>query len=199
MSGPVLIAKGVPLTHMARGGDEHLHVSAIIRHIAIGLGHITPTDDPINFDMLELGNILEEGIERRYPHFIRVGELEYDGLFGNCDFYDADNTAIVEVKRTSISTNNPAEGKKFWKYWVQGKAYCKMMESIGIHTTKVHLIIEHTVGDWDRTKPPSPVIHHWLWEFTQHEIDSNWAMIKAHAAQVKQKAYAAKSKPVRHR
>jgi hypothetical protein len=158
-------------------------VSSVIRYLAVKLGHLEDRGSdaaPPDPSLLEMGNVFEEGIERRFPHFIRIGQLSYDGMFGTLDFFDPIDWCVVEVKWTYMSSSNPPESKKFWKYWAQAKAYCKMLESVDMGTTKVRLIVGHAFGNLDRTVQPRPIINHWYWDFPQSEIDSNWRMVKSH-------------------
>lgn len=183
-STPVLIGEGIgELLPMERGGTPDRHVSYLIRKLCLRLGHFKDTGEEPDIDRMELGSAFEDaivdGLSRRYarahPHrFIKPGELELDGLLGNPDLFDCVDCAVIEIKLTWMSAEQDPEGKKFWKYWIQLMAYCKMM---GILLGRLH--VGHIMGDWDRSKGlPRPQYKRWERRFTQREVDNNWVMLQ---------------------
>lgn len=182
---PRLVATGLPdLKPMVRA--EGAHVSSVIRKLCIGLGHFEDDAEGEGPDQtrLELGSAFEDALIHRYNEafpgrYVRLPELSYDGMFGNADLFDIDDWCIVEIKCTWMSANHHPSSKKFWKYWVQGKAYAKMAASIGCETTKVRVVVGHLNGTYNRFKSGDPIVNHWQHNFSQSEIDSNWSMIRS--------------------
>ena len=184
---PTLIASGIPeLLPMVRTGAPGAHVSAIIRSICIRMKHFEDSEDGPSQTRLELGCAFEDavvdGLKRRHvahdpDRYCSPGQLELDGLFGTPDLLDVTDWAIVEIKLTWLSSRHDPESIKFWKYWVQIKAYCKM-----VHTLVGRLHVGHINGNYRGGDPEYNV---WEWRFTQQELDENWAMLLTHAAVMK--------------
>lgn len=183
-----LIRTGIPEFHMVRGGREEFHISAIIRKLCLKLGHYE--DSGIDEDALNrfgLGSAFEDAVAAsltaRYAHldperYIKPGELELDGLIGNPDLFDTIDWAIEEMKLTWMSSRHDPESTKFWKYWVQVKAYAYMM---GSTTGRLHVAFVN--GDYKRsTKGPSVDYRVWEAKFTKQELWENWRMLKTNAA-----------------
>ena len=177
---PRLIARGIPeLFPMVRTGDPRSHVSYVIRDLCTNLGHYEATDGPNpNPSLMELGSTFEdvvaEGLANRFARsnpdkFVRPGELERDGLIGTPDLMDFDDWAMIEVKLTKMSARHGIESDKFWKYWVQLKAYCHM---IGCSTGRLH--IGFINGDYRGLEVDYQV---WEEEFTPNELIANWRML----------------------
>lgn len=184
-STPVLIEQGIRdggLIAMPRGGTEDRHVSVVIRNLCLKLGHFDQSDP--DYVLFELGSAFEDAIARALAErwarahpdrFVRIGELELDGLLGNPDLYDFVDSAICEMKLTKLSASQDPEGEKFWKYWVQCAAYCKMMD---VNLARLHIC--HINGNYRDNR--SPIYHVWERRFTQRELDMNWKMLVSHAA-----------------
>lgn len=157
------------------------HVSSAIHRIMRQVHPDRFGDSPIEMVRMNLGtaveNALAEGLERKYPgRYIRMGELEFDGHYGHLDLFDTERMAVVEIKLTwaSVRRAEDIEDEWFWRYWFQGRAYCKML---GVNT--VVLMIVFLVGDWKQNS--SPVGLEWEWTFSQDEIDETWATVKMYS------------------
>jgi hypothetical protein len=177
---PRIIREGVPSLLPMDNRSPGLHVSEIINRLCVQLGHWVPTEGP-NLVKFELGNALEHAVVERYAlhdpdRYIRPGELVLDDVYGTPDLLDLYDEAVEECKCTWLSTKHPVDGTKFWHYWVQIKCYCKMM---GWSKGRLHVCFVN--GNYRRGDDESgPVYRVWEVEFTQEELDKNWAMILKH-------------------
>lgn len=143
--------------------------------------------------LLEAGNAFEDALcgalADRFrlsnpDRYIKIGEQEYEGIFGTPDLVDlmpwldfAPDTwryqfeqetgpAGIEMKYTQISVKHDPESPKFWKYWKQMQAYGRMLEM-----RKWRLHITHQV-DWSFGKmvtcphcgKPMERSHYHVWE-----------------------------------
>lgn len=185
-----LIETGISdLIPQGRSGDERYHISVIIRKLCLALGHYEdggPVDETVQ-TRFEIGNAFELAVinalaERHalaYPdRYIRPGQIELDGLMGNPDLVDTIDWAVHEMKLTWLSSRNDPEGIKFWKYWVQLKAYCHMW---GTDLGRLHVAFVN--GDYAKNRKGPPIDYR-VWEarFTKAELIENWRMLKSHAA-----------------
>jgi hypothetical protein len=184
---PTLMATGIPeLLPMKRGGEPHRHVSVIIRSLCLRLGHFAGSEsnpeEGRDQTRLELGCAFEDAVARaladRYAadmpgRYCRIGEIEKDGLLGTPDLLDLEAWAVAEIKLTWMSARHDPESEKFWKYWVQLKAYCHMLE-----TQVGHLHVCHINGDYRTNR--GPVYNVWRAEFTKSELAENWRMLLTH-------------------
>jgi hypothetical protein len=157
-----------------------IHVSHVIHKLCVSLGHYVPDDEP-NKVKWELGNALEHAIVERYAlhdpdRWIRPGELVLDDVYGTPDLLDLYDEAVEECKCTWLSTKHEVTGQKFWHYWVQVKAYCKMM---GWTVGRLHVCFVN--GNYKRGDDESgPVYRVWEQRFTQKELDDTWSMLLKH-------------------
>lgn len=170
---------------------DTLHLSQITNDILI-------TGDPDRYDRevdngkwmnFLVGLIFERAIELAWmdkeiegnyrPGLIRPGEVVLDGITGTPDAYDTTPGRPLEFKCTKKSCRQDILDKKFWMYWVQLKAYAKML---GVNSGELHIL--HIMGNWSRDEgdPESGyVIKSWEDEWTDLELDENWAMLRKHA------------------
>lgn len=180
-----------------RTGDPDDHVSVIIRDMCIRLGHFEGPDANDTRDpqtIFAMGNSFEDAIAlalaerwaKQYPNrYVRPGEFELDGLLGTPDLLDLVNQRIVEMKLTWLSARQEPEGEKFWKYWTQTLAYCKM-----VGYTEIELHVCHINGYYKRDMPgPDPQYRIYIARPTQLDIDKNWVMLQRHHASMKRKRY----------
>ena len=184
------LSRLLPITGRSHG----VHVSSIIHHLAVGLGHYPAREGkPSRADELrmELGCTLEHAIAHRltleYPgRYVQSGELELDSLYGTPDLVDIGtrpDCAVEEIKLTWASSKNQydIEGKKMWRYWVQLMAYCQMW-----HTRIGRLRVVFINGDYTYGKGESSGPQYRVWEaqFSRAELDRNWQMLLSNAADV---------------
>jgi hypothetical protein len=145
------------------------------------LGHFEESDP--DYTRFEFGSAFEDAVahalarrhQRAHPdRFVLVGELELDGLIGTPDLLDFVDMALIEVKLTWLSASQDPEGQKFWKYWVQCMAYCKML---GTQLARLH--VGHINGNYKDNR--NPIYNIWEAQFSQREIDDNWRMLITNA------------------
>ena len=184
-----LVSTGLKDLLPMAGRSDGKHVSHAIRKLCIQLGHFEDTPLPEDRSLLEIGSafedLLSESLMRRVAasdpeRYFRPGEQECDGIFGTPDLFDLTDKAVIEVKFTRLSTKHDPESPKFWKYWRQIQAYCHMMG-----TTRGRLHILHVNGDYKWGTPGTQPVYR-VWEpdggeFSDAELESNWAMIRAYA------------------
>ena len=188
MSEPRLIATEMPDLLPMQNRSPGMHVSTIITDLCRKAGIFKKGGDTkLSTVWAQLGCALEWAIIERYEeHFpgryLQPGEQELDGIFGTPDLFDMEDWALVEIKLAWISSrhdpvpdtcpacNGPCQ--KLWRYWVQLKAYCRMME-----TTTARLMVCFVMGEY---KGGGPVWREWEWEFTRQELEENWKMLKTH-------------------
>lgn len=195
-----LLRTGIPeMLPMERVGDENRHVSTVIRSLCLQLGHFDD-DGEITAETIsrwEMGSAFEgavckalaERYERESKGRVYVpGTLELDGLLGSPDLLSSADETVHEIKLTWLSSrHDPASSDKFWKYWVQGKAYCYMMG-----WRKLHLHVAHIMGNYKDERGPTYNV--WAAEFTQSELLENWAMLRMHSDELMRKAKAGNRK-----
>lgn len=192
---PRIVATGIPdLLPMARSGAANRHISAIIRSLCIKLGHFeddsaesTPRESVRRQTMWELGSTFEDAlisalidryIKNDPNRYARIGELTKNGLIGTVDLVDLTDWAVLEIKLTWMSSRHDAHSEKFWKYWVQLKAYCMML---GTRLGRLHVC--HINGNYRDDR--GPVYNVWEDEFTKQELEENWLMLTRHAKTLK--------------
>lgn len=184
---PRLVSTGInELLPMQRSGQPESHISHLIRNLCVRLGHFEDEDpDMDDADRArrqtrwELGSAFERavigGLAARHadddPHrFAIPGELEHDGLIGSPDLLDIPDQTVIEIKLTWMSSRHDPESEKFWKYWVQGKAYAHM---IGWNTVRVHA--GHVMGNYKDDR--GPIYNIWEDTFTDQQLLENWTML----------------------
>lgn len=177
-----LVGEGMPDLLPMQGRSEGVHVSHIIHDLCLRLGHYKATDDeekgPDRYTRMGLGSAWEWALIERYTRtfvgrYSVIGELECDGFYLTPDMIDETDLAVHEMKCTWASSRHAADSEKFWRYWVQLKAYCK-----ALGTTKGVLHVVFVNGDYRDNR--SPVYRVWECEWTQEEIDANWHMLVEH-------------------
>lgn len=174
MSSPRLVQAGLlDLFPMERSSG--VHVSDPLQRILRSLDPARYTDEPPNQLRLNLGSALEHAIadalEKREPdRYVRPGELQLDGIFGTPDLIDLLDWTVCEIKLTWMSCRDAdPEDVKFWRYWVQLKAYCKMANA---HRGRLWVVFIN--GDYREREPVGIA---WEQEFEQAELDENWGML----------------------
>ena len=177
-----LLSTGIPDLCPMLDRSPGMHVSTIINDLCTSMGHYESNnasydDQPIGVkNRMAVGNAFEfaliEMYERARPgEHIQPGEQEMDGIFGTPDLLHAPTNTLHEIKCTWLSSKHPPDGDKFWKYWVQLKAYCHMM---GITTGVLNVL--HVQGDYSHS---GPVYSEWTQTFSEQELLENWYMLKS--------------------
>ena len=199
---------------------EGKHVSSAIRRMCIQLGHFDDRPLPADMSLLELGNSFEDALcaalAERFrisapDRYIRIGEQEFEGIFGTPDLVDlepwldyapgswryefeqATGPAGIEVKLTQMSVKHDPQSPKFWRYWKQMQAYGKMLD---MRKWRLHIVheVDWSFGKMGECPHCGKLVdrsHYHEWEpsssgpnepglFTQREMDSAWAMVKAY-------------------
>jgi hypothetical protein len=174
-----LVSEGMPDLLPMTGRSPGIHVSDVIHDLCVSLGHYEPGDfDGPAMTRMQLGCALEHAIVHRFAldspdRYVQPGELELDGLYGTPDLLDLEDGADTEIKLTWMSSRHDPDSEKLWRYWVQIKAYCRMLE-----LTLGRLHVCHVMGDY---KGSGPVYRVWEREFTHQELLENWAMLRSRA------------------
>lgn len=162
------------------------HVSDIIHYLCIRLGHYDEREDnelsPAVQSRMQIGcafeDIIADRLSRDSPdRYVRVGEIERDGIFGHPDLVDTRDTAVEEDKATWLSAKHGPGSSKFWKWEVQLKAYCYMLEiPLG------RLRVCYLNGDYKWTRSAESGVYVPLYErrFTEGELEDNWGMLLDH-------------------
>lgn len=174
-----------------------IHVSGIIRCIATESGILKP-DWAESLSLVDVRTISDQtaiirisiGLawERYYiPQILgptmgvidHPGEIELDGIYMSPDGESVSsivsdttkhNLVIHEVKSTFKSTKTVGDLSNQWLWLSQCKAYC-----IGKGTRYAMLHVLFLCGDY--TYPIKPLLKLWQIEFTQKELDENWALL----------------------
>jgi hypothetical protein len=98
--------------------------------------------------------------------------MEVDGVHMTPDFssvtFAGYGVPLAEMKSTRKSAKS-FHPKDSPHYLMQVMGYCK-----GLGLTKAELIMYFIHGDYTE-RPPTPTLDVWTCEFTQKEIDDNWA------------------------
>lgn len=180
VGGFILAFAGMPDLLPMQGRSEGVHISDIIKDLCVRLGHYSDEIE-LTSTWAQLGCALEDTVATRYErHFPdryeRPGELERDGLFGTPDLLDLEDGAIEEIKLSWMSAAHLPTSDKFWRYWVQVKAYCHMW---GTPLCRLHVC--HINGEY---KQAGPIYRVWERTWTEQELERNWTMLLKHAARM---------------
>jgi hypothetical protein len=153
-----------------------VHVSQLIKAICFAL-EPERFGGEMDWNRIELGFTIEKVIEQawaaRRVEIIRPGEISKDGISGSPDglSFDDQGPVVEEIKCTWMSMRECPEGKKFWHWIVQMKAYCYLTES-----TRARLHTFFVNGDYSQHREPTYKC--WDLQFSPGEIDENWAMLR---------------------
>lgn len=169
-----------------------LHVSDII-------ASLNEQVDPLPPELLDayaaLGFVVEQIFEYGIAHaclnnrYIRIGELELDGIAGSPDIVDVEEWAVVDTKAKWCSSKHAADQEsiesKFRKEIWQLKAYCHMLTRCTdreCHTAQLWMCFVN--GDYREIAKGVRCPPHWIarrFTFTAAELVDNWAMLKEEA------------------
>ncbi len=183
-------AEFIPLGSGIPRSTDRVHLTDVMKSIEdeLGLGYKGDGFED-RFLTMEHGFWWEDVLEWAWAErsAVRIGEIELDGIVGSPDgvcpdpgFTDEDGVVMIEPSDELIleeykyiwaSAKNPPH--KVWKYIVQTKAYCKMLEF-----NKVLMRICYCFGYWNGK---GPRYREGYFTFTQQELDDNWNMIVNHA------------------
>lgn len=158
-----------------------LHLTTIIRDIE---RIVQPKDEWCTQEELELFGAVGFMWERVFSmahresvesgDLIRPGEFELDGIVGSPDLIYTPDWVLMETKACFRSARKFDELEKhFWAWLVQVKSYALM---IGTNTAEIHAFF--VAGNW---RPPVPCVKSVRLEFTDRELQENWAAIVGHA------------------
>lgn len=193
----------LPPSKQAR--SKGIHVSSIIRCVAQETGILKPEwceeldmleikpntrfDDPVVALRVSIGLAWEEWYIREVlgPEGVvdHPGELFFDGIYLSPDAEELSavivdrkpkhRLKIHEIKTTAKSTNTVGETEEElqgqWMWMAQLKAYCK-----AAGTTLADLHVLFLYGAYERPFM-RPVKKRYHIEFTQDELDDNWALL----------------------
>ena len=155
---------------------EGLHLSDIIRLIMVDAGMAPKAGG--GFDDLELAaeigllweDVLSAAMRDKYA--IRPPQICADGIWMSPDGIAADPWSkyplvVEEYKATWLSSNKCPTS--VYKYMAQVKSYCR---ALGTECTVMRIF--HIMGNYRGSGPLYKVARI---EFTQQELDENWALI----------------------
>ena len=155
-----------------------IHLSGVIQHIALLTGRLEKDDQEAltGFSletklMMALGLAWEDWLAHQLPHVdYHFGELSLDNILCTPDGLDIANDTLYEFKTTRKSSFRVLDNyDKQWMWISQNQGYLKMLG-----WTKVRQIIYFINGDY---RPMLPQVITLGIEYSQAEIDSNWALM----------------------
>lgn len=155
-----------------------LHVKAIIDDLALIQGFLKH-DVQLTTTWAQFGLIWEYAVascrQQRSPgRYIRLGEIERDGIYGTPDLHDVEDWAVEEYKLKWMSSKHDIRSEKLWRDLMQVMAYCYMTDS-GIG----RLLVGFVNGDWKKDGI-GPSVSPWECRFKSQELSEVWRMIKRH-------------------
>ena len=158
------------------------HLSTLVSYIAARMQLIRVTGGADSDAMMErmlMGYVWEDMVGQQLNHIIspHIGQFEIlqDGIFATPDAYTPGGE-IGEFKATWISNSNDITGERFWRYWAQIKAYCRMT---GTNTARLYVMFVNS--DY---KPPAPGIAVYRARFSNEELDANWKLMTGQMQQL---------------
>jgi hypothetical protein len=166
--------------------SKGIHVSEVIRDIAIRYGFYDRQDEP-DYKRMMLGQAIEwaliNALDRKHPgRFIRGTEVQHDGLLLTPDLLepDIDFLYVHEIKFLRMSSEHPLTSDKYWAIHAQIKSYCR-----ALNTRQAVLHVFHSDGNYkDRKVDYAP----WYIEYTDAEIAQNWELITRHAREMQSRS-----------
>ena len=172
-----------------KGGEPRtsgVHLSGVIRYLAQEMGLITQDDrqespDGNEFPLdarlkMAVGLAWEDWVSTQFPDVMyHPGEIEQDGILMTPDGLAPDER-LWEFKVTWKSAyklhNDGYDHKSFWMWRAQNMGY---LYALGWR--KVRQCILYVNGDYRGT---CPILVEMDVEYTQEEIDQNWALMLKH-------------------
>lgn len=174
-----------------RKRSSGVHVSQVIKHIAIKLGKLTEHDKDDEMPLIVLlGMAWEHYAARLYKDIVwQPGELKFQSIVGSPDGYSADKDErplIEEFKYTTKSMRHRHDNFiEEWMWMSQGMAYLKQRRSKETRPALGSLVRYHVCwGMADYVKPIKPCYMRYVVQFSDQEIDTNWGLIQRYRDQV---------------
>lgn len=190
----------LPLPDSSAGRSPGLHISAIIRCIAIERGILT-VDDLEELSLVDVRDMSNIGIIAQLrihmgmawdlyyltllPEVVaHPGEMEVEGIYMTPDGESLSTVTvdrrpfhvlkIIEVKCTYKSTKTVGNLVSQFMWLAQIKSYCR---GAGTRFAELHVLF--VCGNYKWPIRPKLVIFHI--EFTQEEVDDNWGLLTDYA------------------
>lgn len=179
----------LPLIHERAPG---VHLSGVLRYVAVKTEMLTQfeVDAEIMPMRMALGMAWEDWVVGLYPKMEwQPGEMERDGVFGNCDGRSFETIPKRKIKREPIidefkltwkSCRMPGSKKshkditKEWMWQHQIMGYCAMDE---LEPRYGRLHVCYINGSYDYFKGGAPRYFRYLMEYSEQEIEANWKMV----------------------
>ena len=154
------------------GRSKGVHVSEIIRRIAVRMGYIEGDQDfEKAWPVMCLGIAWERYVAGVFPATLWwPGEVALDGIAGSPDGVTVEDECVEEVKFTYKSASKPLDQQ--WMWLAQVKAYCAML---GLKKARLHVM--YVNGDYKRGEGPKPTYVVYDLEFSEQEVQDNWELI----------------------
>lgn len=174
-----LVSSTMPDLLPMRGRSSGRHVSHVIHDLCIRLGYFEDGKE-LQTAWAQLGCALEWAVIERYQEhypdrYVQIGELERDGVYGTPDLFDTEEGAVVEIKLSWMSAKHDADSVKYWRYWMQVRAYCYMM---GVNVGYLHVC--HVNGNYKWSEGGGPIYKVWRGEWSDAELEETWETIRRH-------------------
>lgn len=159
-----------------KGRPPGCHLSDVVKEIGKAVEGDRYGDGPIDPAVAHAGflweDVLSEVLAKQWGW--RQREAMLDGIHMTLDGVDVKDRCVLEAKASKISSRNRIDSNRFWLWGVRTKGYCK---AIGVRRAKLVILhlnsgYENAGGKFGTTK-----VAGWLLEWTQREIDENWAMV----------------------
>lgn len=154
--------------------SEGLHLSEVIRVLALRFGHLKPEyeDSDLNPEVIGLGRAFEDWVNKQHPEMIyHPGEVVQDGIAMTCDgvSWEGDEVRVHEIKLTWKSSKRELADE--WMWLAQLKSYCK-----GWGTTRGRMHRYYVNGDYKRESNTRRYYVDDI-DFTKREIEENWDLM----------------------
>lgn len=166
-----------------------VHVSQVIKHIAIKLGKLTEHDKDDEMPLIVLLGMAWECYCFRLYHDLtwQPGELKYQGVIMSPDAYPHDpKIDLDECKYTTKSSRHRHDALiEEWMWMSQGMSYVKGKQQRFKLKPRGGVVRYHIcwgIGDYSR--PIRPAYYRYVVQFSQPEIDQNWDLIQRYKDQV---------------
>lgn len=165
-----------------RKRSSGVHVSQVIKHIAIKLGKLTEPDKDDEMPLIVLlGMAWEHYAARLYPNLKwQSGELKKEGLIGSPDGESIiDGQLLIEEWKLTFKSSRTRHDNitNEWMWMSQAQSYCHMK-----NTKLARLHVCWIANDYSR--PLVPRYFRYLIQFTERDLTSNWSLLQRYKSQV---------------